>query len=159
MHSGGWHGWNWQKGTSWLILGSSDILRMRKEIKGTLGCCAQSNHGRPARVVNVSSMMHELAPGINMGDPNFSAAGSYSSLGAYNRSKLAQVVPPVHHGVELMESGAWASVRYPWVLLLEGDGKAAGLTREASQNDLDLQHWACSTASKVALPCPAQECL
>ena len=41
-------------------------------------------------------MMHELAPGIDMGDPNFAARGSYSSLGAYNRSKLAQVIFAPH---------------------------------------------------------------
>ena len=43
------------------------------------------------RVVNVSSKMHELAPGIELDDPHFTKGRGYSSLAAYNRSKLAQV--------------------------------------------------------------------
>ena len=41
-------------------------------------------------------MMHKLAPGMGMDDPNFAALHSYSSLGAYNRSKLAQVSPSLN---------------------------------------------------------------
>lgn len=52
---------------------------------------AQSKHGHPIRIVNVSSKMHELAPGIDMGNPHFAKGRAYSSLAAYNRSKLAQV--------------------------------------------------------------------
>lgn len=61
---------------------------------GTIDCCAvtQSNHGRPVRIVNVSSKMHELAPGFDTADPHFGKQGAYSSLAAYNRSKLAQVI-------------------------------------------------------------------
>jgi hypothetical protein len=55
---------------------------------------AQSNHGHPIRIVNVSSKMHELAPGIDMVDPHFAKGRAYSSLAAYNRSKLAQVAIP-----------------------------------------------------------------
>ncbi|CAL5227473.1 g10450 [Coccomyxa viridis] len=51
-----------------------------------------SNHGHPIRVVNVSSKMHELSPGIDVRDPHFAKGRAYSSLAAYNRSKLAQVV-------------------------------------------------------------------
>ena len=51
----------------------------------------QSNHGHPIRVVNVSSKMHELSPGIDVRDPHFAKGRAYSSLAAYNRSKLAQV--------------------------------------------------------------------
>jgi hypothetical protein len=56
----------------------------------------QSNHGRPVRIVNVSSKMHELAPGIELDDPHFAKGRGYSSLAAYDRSKLAQVLslPP-----------------------------------------------------------------
>lgn len=54
----------------------------------------QSNHGRPIRIVNVSSKMHELSPGIDLRDPHFAEGKAYSSLGAYNRSKLAQVIHP-----------------------------------------------------------------
>ena len=56
-----------------------------------LACVLQSNHGRPVRVVNVCSKMHELAPGIELDDPHFAEGRGYSSLAAYNRSKLAQV--------------------------------------------------------------------
>ena len=51
----------------------------------------QSNHGRPVRVVNVSSKMHELSPGIDINNPHFAKGRAYSSLAAYNCSKLAQV--------------------------------------------------------------------
>ena len=54
----------------------------------------QSNHGRPIRIVNVSSKMHELSPGIDVRDPHFAMGRAYSSLAAYNRSKLAQVAFP-----------------------------------------------------------------
>lgn len=56
------------------------------------GVAVQSNHGRPVRIVNVSSKMHELSPGIDIGDPHFAKGRAYSSLAAYNRSKLAQVL-------------------------------------------------------------------
>ena len=52
----------------------------------------QSDHGRPVRVVNVSSKMHELSPGIDISNPHFAKGRAYSSLAAYNRSKLAQVL-------------------------------------------------------------------
>ncbi|BDA41074.1 Retinol dehydrogenase 11 [Coccomyxa sp. Obi] len=52
----------------------------------------KNNHNKPVRIVNVSSKMHELASGIDKDDPHFEAQHSYSSLAAYNRSKLAQVV-------------------------------------------------------------------
>ena len=68
------------------------------------------------RVVNVSSMMHELAPGIDMADPNFTAPGSYSSLGAYNRSKLAQVVLPSVHVLCGGRSACLLLVRVAWLL-------------------------------------------
>lgn len=51
----------------------------------------QNNHNKPVRIVNVSSKMHELASGIDKDDPHFQMQNSYSSLAAYNRSKLAQV--------------------------------------------------------------------
>ncbi len=51
----------------------------------------QNNLNKPVRIVNVSSKMHELAPGVDKDDPHFQAQRSYSSLAAYNRSKLAQV--------------------------------------------------------------------
>lgn len=58
----------------------------------------QSNHGHPIRVVNVSSKMHELSPGIDVRDPHFAKGRAYSSLAAYNRSKLAQVpLAGTHH--------------------------------------------------------------
>jgi len=57
----------------------------------------QSNHGHPVRIVNVSSKMHELSPGIDVRDPHFAKGRAYSSLAAYNRSKLAQVAPPSPH--------------------------------------------------------------
>ena len=52
---------------------------------------SQSNHSLPVRIVNVSSKMHELAPSIDTADPHFGEQKAYSSLAAYNRSKLAQV--------------------------------------------------------------------
>lgn len=52
--------------------------------------CVQSNHNRPVRIVNVSSKMHELAGAFQTDDPHFVRAGAYSSMAAYNRSKLAQ---------------------------------------------------------------------
>ena len=46
------------------------------------------------RIVNVSSKMHELAGGVDVDDPHFEARGAFSSLSAYNRSKLCQARPP-----------------------------------------------------------------
>ena len=40
--------------------------------------------------------MHELAPGIDLADPQFAKGRGYSSLAAYNRSKLAQVFLSTH---------------------------------------------------------------
>ena len=47
--------------------------------------------GIPSGWLNVSSKMHELSPGIDVRDPHFAKGRAYSSLAAYNRSKLAQV--------------------------------------------------------------------
>ncbi|EIE26364.1 NAD(P)-binding protein [Coccomyxa subellipsoidea C-169] len=52
----------------------------------------RSNHSLPVRIVNVSSKMHELAPSIDTADPHFGEQKAYSSLAAYNRSKLAQIL-------------------------------------------------------------------
>ena len=52
---------------------------------------AQSKGRQPVRIVNVSSKMHELAGGVDVDDPHFEARGAFSSLAAYNRSKLCQV--------------------------------------------------------------------
>lgn len=51
----------------------------------------QNNNNKPVRIIHVSSKMHELAPGIDKDDPHFAKQRAYSSLAAYNRSKLAQV--------------------------------------------------------------------
>lgn len=45
------------------------------------------------RIVNVSSKMHELAGGVDVDDPHFEARGAFSSLAAYNCSKLCQARP------------------------------------------------------------------
>ena len=50
----------------------------------------QSKGREPVRIVNVASKMHELAGGVDVDDPHFQAKGAFSSLAAYNRSKLCQ---------------------------------------------------------------------
>ena len=61
----------------------------------TAWACAQSKGRQPVRIVNVSSKMHELAGGVDVDDPHFEARGAFSSLAAYNRSKLCQArLPP-----------------------------------------------------------------
>jgi NAD(P)-dependent dehydrogenase (short-subunit alcohol dehydrogenase family) len=76
----------------------------------------QSNRKVPVRIVNVSSKMHELAGRIPTDDPHFARDGAFSSLAAYNRSKLAQAIlcphlyPPLHtescmRGIPSQEGG------------------------------------------------------
>ena len=65
----------------------------------------QSNHGHPIRVVNVSTNMHELSPGIDVRDPHFAKGRAYSSLAAYNRSKLAQVTS-ASESLVLLQTGS-----------------------------------------------------
>ena len=42
----------------------------------------------------MASKMHELAAGVDVDDPHFEAKGAFSSLAAYNRSKLCQARRP-----------------------------------------------------------------
>jgi len=50
----------------------------------------QGKGRQPVRIVSVASKMHELAAGVDVDDPHFAAKGAFSSLAAYNRSKLCQ---------------------------------------------------------------------
>ena len=61
------------------------------------------------RIVNVSSKMHELAIGVDVDDPHFEARGAFSSLAAYNRSKLCQA-RPAPAGQALGGAGSSASM-------------------------------------------------
>ena len=47
--------------------------------------------GKPVRIVNVASKMHELAVGLDPGDPHLARPGAFASVTAYSQSKLAQV--------------------------------------------------------------------
>ena len=60
----------------------------------------------------MSSKMHELAPGINLADPHFASGRGYSSLAAYNRSKLAQV-PELAPCLRLMPPCSFGSILQP----------------------------------------------
>jgi len=54
---------------------------------------AKSSNGLGARVVNVSSSVHMMAPrGVAISDPHLARKGAYSSELAYGQSKLAQIL-------------------------------------------------------------------